>query len=161
MSLVSSIRETGCFSKNAELSLLDTSGTKVLDWYVCYFPREPYYWFAKYLEPGFAHVELARPIQYGPALTDVVWLHLIPTFETLDAEVSLDPTPPWVRCPSATIQRVSVAKRLGVMRSWWDMGPPTCVEFVKAALGISAFFVRTPYQLYTHIAKRGGVIKPR
>lgn len=147
--------------KEIALSLLDVPRAKIREWYVCYFPREPYYWFAKYMKPGFAHVELARPIQYGPQLSDTIWLHLIPTFETLDAEVSLDPTPPWVRCPTATIQRVSVAKRLGTMRSWWDMGPPTCVEFAKAALGVSAFFVRTPYQLYKHIQRRGGVIVSR
>ncbi len=158
MSPVSSIHETGSFSKSAELSLLDTSNAKIRDWYVCYFPRVPHYWFAKYLKQGFRHVELARPIQYGPELSDTIWLHVIPTFETLDAEVSLDPTPPWVRCPSATIQHVRVAKRLNKLRSWWDMGPPTCVEYVKAALGINAFFVRTPFQLYKYIAKRGGVI---
>lgn len=144
--------------KETGLSLLDVPGVKIREWWVCYLPREPFYWFAKYMKPGFAHVELARPIQYGPGLSDTIWLHLIPTFETLDAEVSLDPMPPWVRCPQATIQRVCIAKRLRAMRSWWDMGPPTCVEYAKAALGINAFFIRTPYQLYKYIAERGNVI---
>lgn len=153
------IRETGSSSKNAELSLLDTAGAKIRDWYVCYFPRTPYFKFAHALKQGFRHVELARPVRYGPELSDTVWLHVIPTFETLDAEVSLDPTPPWVRCPEATIQRVRATRRTGAVRSWWDMGPPTCVETVKAALGINAFFVRTPWQLYKYIDQRGGVIR--
>lgn len=146
-----------CF-ETTELSLLDTAGAKVLDWYVVYFPRTPHFWFAKHLKQGFRHVELARSVQYGPNPEDVIWLHVLPTFETLDVEVALDSTPPWIRCPDATCQRVRVVHRLGAVRSWFDIGPPTCVEIVKTALGIRAFWVRTPYQLYKYINRRCGAI---
>jgi hypothetical protein len=144
--------------KSAELSLLDTAGCKVREWYVAYFHREAYYWFTKYLKPGFRHVELVRPWQYGPKPTDVLWLQLFPTFETLDVDLCTDPRPPWVRFPSVMVQKVTTVRPLNSVRSWFDIGPPSCVEVAKAALGINAFWVRTPWQLFKYIQKRNGVI---
>ena len=140
------------------VSLLDTAGLKVRDWYVVYHPRQPYFRFTKYLKQGFRHVELARPIYYGPRIEDVAWQHVLPTFEMLDVELSTDPRPPWTRCPQSTVQKVTATRPLYSVRSWLDIGPPTCVEFVKAALGVRAFWVRTPWQLYKYIRKRGGVL---
>lgn len=140
------------------VSLLDLSEKLVSEWYVVYFHRVPYYNFSKYLKPGFRHLELAKPIYFGPGLQDVAWQHLIPSFERLNMELSVDPRPPWVRCPGSTIQKVTVVKPDCKIRSWFDIGPPTCVEVAKMALGINAFFVRTPWQLYKHIRKCEGVI---
>lgn len=139
-------------------SLLDLSDLKVREWFVVYHHRTPYFSFTKWLKPGFRHVELARPYRFGPGVNDVVWHHLLPKFELLDVELSLDPTPPWVRCPDSTVQKVTVARPLGSVRSWFDIGPLSCVEVVKMALGIRAFWVRTPWQLYQYIRKRDGVL---
>lgn len=141
-----------------QLSLLDTAGYKVRDWYVVYFNREPYRRIFRWLKPGFRHVELARPIYYGPGLHDVAWLHLLPMFEMLDMELAPDSRAPWERCPEATVQKVTAMRPLGQVRSWWDMGPSTCVETAKMALGIRSFWVRTPYQLFKYIQKRNGVL---
>jgi hypothetical protein len=140
------------------LSLLDTPDCKIREWYCCYFPRTPYYWFAHLWKQGYRHVELTRPLQYGPKPADVMWLNLIPTFETLDVEVSHDPRPPWVKVPGAVVQKVTVIRATPSVRSWFDIGPPSCVEIAKTALGINAFWVRTPWQLWKFIAKRNGVI---
>lgn len=142
----------------AKTSLLDTAGGKVRDWYVVYFHRESYYSFTKFLKPGFRHVELTRPIYFGPGVEDVVWLNVLPMFEMLDAEVSTDPRPPWVKCPSATVQKVTAIAPLMSVRSWFDIGPPTCVEVAKMALGIRAFWLRTPWQLFKYIRERNGII---
>lgn len=142
----------------AQLSLLDTPDYKIREWYVVYHKRDACAWWGKYLKPEFRHVELARSVQYGPGVNDVMWQHMLPTYEMLDVELSLDPTAPWARCPDSTVQKVTAARRLGTMRSWFDFGPPTCVEVVKMALGIRAFWVRTPYQLYRYIAKHNGVL---
>lgn len=146
-------------TKSPELSLLDTEGLKIRDWYVVYHHRIPHFRWAGWLKPGFRHVELARPIYYGPGLNDVVWHHVLPTFEMLDVELSTDPRPPWVKCPGSTVQKVTASRPYWKVRSWFDIGPITCVEIVKFALGIQAFWVRTPWQLYQYIAKRQGVIK--
>ena len=145
-------------TKSVELSLLDTSSAKTRTWYVAYFPRTPHYWFAHTWKQGFRHVELTRPLQYGPNPADVMWLNLLPTFENLDVEVSYDPRPPWVKVPEARIQKVTTTIRTPSVRSWFDIGPPSCVELAKYALGINAFTVRTPYQLWKYIQKRNGVL---
>lgn len=142
-------------------SLLDTVGCKVREWYIVYHHREPFYSFTKLLKPGFRHVELTRPMYYGPGVNDVAWLNVLPMFEMLDVDMNSDPTPPWVRCPSSTVQKVTAIAPLMSVRSWFDIGPPTCVEVVKMALGIRAFWVRTPWQLYQYIQKRQGVISGR
>lgn len=139
-------------------SLLDTAGCKVREWYLVYHHREPYYSFTKLLKPGFRHVELTRPLQYGPSIDDVAWLNVLPMFEMLDVDINYESTPPWVRCPNSTVQKVTAIAPLMSVRSWFDMGPPTCVEVVKMALGIRAFWVRSPWQLFQYIQKRNGVI---
>jgi hypothetical protein len=145
-------------TKSPSLLSPDARGTKIRDWYVCYFPRTPHFWFAHLWKQGYRHVELTRPLYYGPGPQDVMWLNLLPTFETLDVEVSYDPRPPWVKAPDAIIQKVTATRPYWAVRSWFDIGPPSCVEIAKAALGINAFWVRTPWQLHKYIAKRNGVI---
>lgn len=140
------------------LSLLDAAGMKVTEWHVVYHDRIPYRWFFKYLKPGYRHVELARPIYYGPGVNDVAWLHVLPMMEMFDVELSTDPRPPWVRCPNSIVQKVTAMRPLASVRSWFDIGPMTCVEAAKWALGVRAFWVRTPWQLFKFIQKRNGVL---
>jgi hypothetical protein len=113
------------------------------------------------LKPGFRHLELTRPLQFGPRVEDVVWINLISTFEMLDADVSTDPRPPWIKCPQSTVQKVTTIQPFYKVRSWFDAGPPTCVEVAKMALGIRAFTVRTPWQLFKYIQRRSGIIDGR
>lgn len=142
-------------------SLLDLDGKMVREWWVVYHSRQWVRWWGKYLHPEFRHVELTRPVQYGPGISDVMWLQVIPTYEMLDAEISMDPRPPWTRCPNSTVQKVTAIRPFGTLRSWFDFGPPTCVEVVKMALGIRAFWVRTPLQLFKYIQRREGVVVTR
>ncbi len=142
----------------SELSLLDTADMRIAEWYLVYHHRTAYYRLAHLLKPGFRHVELCRPIQYGSALTDVMWLEVYPNFEMLTVDVNFDPRPPWVRCPQATIQKVTAARRMPSVRTWWQFAMPSCVEVAKNALGINSFWLRTPWQLYKYIRARGGVI---
>jgi hypothetical protein len=118
-------------------------------------------WWAKWLRPGFRHVELTRAVRYGPGMSDVLWLSLLPSVEMLDAEIGFDARPPWVRCPGSAFQRVTATRPVGSMRQWWHFGPLSCVEIAKMALGVNAFAVRTPWQLYQYIQRRDGVIQSR
>lgn len=145
-------------TKSPELSLLDTLGMRVNEFYLVYHDRQVRRWFFRPLKRGFRHVELARPIYYGPGINDVVWLHVLPMFEMFDVELSTDARPPWVRCPDSTVQRVTAMRPLGSVRSWFYLGPLTCVEAAKWALGIHSFWVRTPYQLFNYIRKRNGIV---
>lgn len=143
------------------LSLLDTADSRVREWYLVYHHRDPHYWFTNYLKPGFRHVELTRPVYFGPNVEDVVWLNVLPMFEMMDVDISTDPRPPWVKCPGSTVQKVTTIQPFYKVRSWLDAGPSTCVEVVKIALGIRAFLVRTPYQLYNYVHGRNGIIDGR
>lgn len=142
-----------------KVSLIDTVGMQMAEWYVVYHRRDAVRWWGKFMPENFRHVELTRPVQYGPRISDVMWLQMVPTYEMLNADICLDPRPPWVKCPGSVCQKVVAMRPLNSMRSWFDIGPNTCVEVVKMALGIRAFFVRTPYQLFNYIQRRDGVLK--
>lgn len=143
----------------SKVSLFDLGSEKrVVEWFVVYYPREPYFFWAKWLKQGFRHVDLWRRYSYGPLPTDAMWLRLRPTFEALESEIEFDPTPPWVKYPDATVQRVQVVLTNFKVREWFAIGPPSCVETVKNALAIRSFWTRTAYQLYKYINRRGGVI---
>jgi hypothetical protein len=143
----------------SKISLLDLGpGDRIIEWHVLFHPRNPHFWWAKLLKQGFRHVELMRPHYFGNTLTDVVWLVLRPDLELLESHIDFDPTPPWEKYPGVTIVPVQVLKRAWKVRQWFFAGPPSCVEIVKAALGINSFWVRTPFQLYQYIKKRNGVL---
>jgi hypothetical protein len=131
----------------------------LIEWYVVYHWREPYFFWGKWLKQGFRHVELWRRQPFGTSHDQVLWLVLKPTFEVLECYIDCDSRAPWVRFPQATTQKVSVLSREYKVRQWFMCRPPTCTETVKNALGIKAFLVWTPHQLYRYIKKRGGVIK--
>lgn len=89
----------------------------------------------------------------------MLWTVVRPTLGMVEVETTLDPMPPWVKHPWVTTSQHVTATRLeGSVRDYFFMGPQTCVEVVKAALGIRNFWIRTPFQLYNFIASRDCVI---
>lgn len=141
------------------LSLLDTANRHVNHWYVVFSGRENDYWWNRWLKPGFEHVSAWRDYRFGPLPTDVMWLK-VDAFAALTlAEIVFDPTPPWVKDQSMTVVRVRVARFAYKVRETFTIGPFTCVEHVKALLGIRKFWLRTPWQLYNYIRKHGKVLK--
>lgn len=134
---------------------------KSREWYVVYHnrdPGDPAYKWTRWLKPGFRHVELTYPVRFGTEPDQQVWINVLPTMETLDVEISTDPRSPRMKCPQSTVQKVISVLPEGKLRSRFDIGPPNCVEVAKMVLGINAFFVRTPWQLYQYIAKRDGIL---
>lgn len=143
-----------------DISLLDlTADKRFAEWYVLYYARRPYFFWQRWVKQGFRHCELWRSYRFGKTLSDVVWLRLTPTFEILESGIDFDPTPPWLRWPGATVQKVTALTPCYKVRQWFHIGPVTCTETVKNALAINSFWVRTPYQLYRYIKRRNGVIK--
>jgi hypothetical protein len=87
-----------------------------------------------------------------------MWLVFRPNFEVLENHIEFDPTPPHIKYPGVTIVPVKVLVKSWKVRSWFQIGPPTCVEAVKYALGINSFCMRTPHQLYKYLKRRNGVL---
>ena len=132
---------------------------RLVEWRVVYHRRTPYFFWTEWLKQGFRHCELWREQRYGEAPNEVIWLVLKPTFEILENFLDFDPTPPQERFPGATVQKVQVLSKQYKVREWFAIGPHTCVEACKFALGINSFFTRTPWQLFKYIKRRDGVIK--
>lgn len=142
-----------------KVSLLDMQGRSATRWYAVYMNRENPRWWNFFLKKGFQHIELWRPVQYGPESRDLFWMVIDPGLEYLEAEIHFDPTPPWRRSNEYTVQHVMGLCRVKKVRDWFHLGPVTCVEMAKMCIGVRSFWVRTPWQLYKYIDRRGGKLK--
>lgn len=141
------------------LSLIDLANCKTAEWWVVYFDRDPPEIFPqRWLKRGFRHIELCQRVSLGTRPDEAVWLLLMPTSEMLQVALQVDPRPPWHRYPGLAVQKVTTVRPYYWLRSRFELGPQSCVEVAKAALGIRSFWVRTPYQLYKYIRKRNGIV---
>jgi hypothetical protein len=137
------------------LSLLDLAGRDTVSWFVVFMNRENDCWWNRWLRPGYQHVQLWRPVQFGPQNNEKFWLVVDPGLEHVDTKNDWDPMPPWQRDPSATVMCIEVAVRAKQVRDWFFFGPITCVEIAKAHLGICSAFIRTPWQLAQYLRSHG------
>jgi hypothetical protein len=136
------------------LSLLDFAGRDPSWWYVIFMDRENPRWWNTLLKPGYQHVQLWRPVQYGPALDEKFWLVVDPGLEHVDTKIDWSPQPPWEREAGITAMRIDVAVRAKKVRDYFFFGPVTCVELAKAHLGIRSAWIRTPWQLAKYLRAR-------
>lgn len=136
-----------------KLSLLDTAGRQHVQWYVLYQDEENEEWWNRFLKRGFRHVQIWKPVQFGPTLADRFWLVVDPGMEHVEAYIDHDPMAPWDRITGLTVQAVETMVPMKRVREYFFIGPITCVEIAKAHLGIRSPFIRTPWQLYKHIRK--------
>lgn len=98
------------------------------------------------LKPGFRHVECWREDRG-------VWVQIDPGMELIETTVQEAPPDelewlPWAR---PTFLSVMLPVPKGRMRAPFFFGPLTCVEYVKAAIGVPGLAVRTPYQLFKKV----------
>jgi hypothetical protein len=131
------------------LGLFDLEDRTALDVYVvfCNRPAARSRWW-RLLKDGFQHVEVWKT-------NGLFWMRYDPCMEHGDMTAHYDP--PWVTIradmkPLAV--RVRRALPRGKMHTVFTAGPVTCVELTKAFIGMRAFFVRTPYQLYRKLTRR-------
>lgn len=129
------------FLRLHEPTLLDTAHRWPTEWWLVYTDTQRPHWWNRFLDPQFRHVQALRR-------DGRVWVAFRPHTEFLDVEILRTDETPWQLFPDAVIQRVVALRKDGKMRSVFHMGPITCVEHVKALLGISSPWIRTPKQLH-------------
>ncbi len=119
--------------------------------FVVFKPGAPHWW-DWFLKPGFTHVYVLI-WDYG------LWLYVDPALHHTRVVIleQLDDRPPgfWLVDEEATVLEVQPeVGRPGDLRAPWVLGPLTCVESVKAVLGIRRFWLFTPWQLFKHLRRR-------
>ena len=105
---------------------------------------EAKHWSQRYLKSGYGHVYTITPV-CG------LWIVLNPAISHTSVEVYPQSVPldDIVAKGSKRVYYEADMQRRSVRR-WF--GPHNCVEGVKAALGLSKWWVLTPWQLYKEIS---------
>ena len=139
-------------------SLVDTWDKSYIEWFIVFEHGDMPYWWAKYLHSGFRHCWALRWdgfnwIAFDPKLghTDI---EILPYGNFEDIEII------------SKAMNLSVKIRAKVWRDSIRIRTPyptavTCVEQIKALLGIRKWFLFTPYQLFNHLlgGKHGRIIQ--
>ena len=126
-----------------------------MNWYLIFTEVKRQRWWDRLLKPGFNHVYAMRWDGFN-------WLIVNPRSDFLSVEVSTicDHNLRDLAIGEATAT-VGVLCEIpkGRLRSRFFAGPVTCVEVVKSLLGIRAWFLFTPWQLYNYARACRGTIR--
>lgn len=111
------------------------------------------HWWDRFLAPGFRHC-------YVLVWDEVVWLYVDPAIGRTRVLIldQYEPRHPreWIHDPDATLIEARADLDDLRLRCPWIFGPITCVEGVKAVLGIRKFWLFTPLQLFRYLRRRHG-----
>jgi hypothetical protein len=99
------------------------------------------HWLARILKRGYQHVFALRR-------DGAVWVVVQPTFSFIDVDLIRNDLTPWQLFPGFAIQHVTVMRRAQWDIGEFTLGPLTCVTLMKALLGIRAWHIVTPHQLF-------------
>jgi len=138
------------------ISTLDT----VQNWIVVFKDDKatgPWRWLTR---RGFRHVLL---IGYSPEWR--VWVVYDPlfngTFLQIADDTTIDAVIDGFERQGAVMLQVTTRRPAKVI---WTLPPLYCVDLVKMVLGVSAWWVKTPFQLYRHLLRAHeavGLLKPK
>ncbi len=120
-------------------------------WYVVFCSAKEYHWWDYIFRTraGFSHVYALRWDGFN-------WIAFNPSVEFTDIVIlpGTSERALYDHIPKgATIVEVEAFRRCNRIRGRWWVGPMTCVEQIKALLGLSVGYVWTPWQLYQHLIR--------
>lgn len=125
-------------------TLLDTIDRHPVDWFLVYSDMDDRTsWMAKVFRSGFQHVLALRR-------DGRLWIAIHPHFSFTDVQAIRSDLTPWEMYPAATIQHVTAMRANASSSGAFHIGPLTCVDLVKALLGIRCWWIYTPWQLYRY-----------
>jgi hypothetical protein len=118
--------------------------------YVVFTDGRPHWW-NRFLKPGFSHT-------YVLIWDGACWLLVDPSLSHCRVTIldQFEPIPPteWLRVPGATVLEARPEVVEGRLRHPWILGLLTCVEGVKAVLGIRRPCILTPWQLAKYLRRQ-------
>ncbi len=138
--------------KVPDATLFDTVDRDVTEWWLLYRDVSSSFAWRHLLKNGFQHVQAIR--REGP-----YWLRVNPHLEFMDVELIRSDCAPHALLENTHCQRVVALRRLHRWRTPHIFAPATCVEVVKELLGIRAWWMITPRQLFDYVRVREGVLR--
>jgi hypothetical protein len=131
---------------SAPAAWLDSDPTR---WYLVFCDTPGVWWWDLFTRRNFRHVFALRWDGWN-------WLLFDPSAQFTDVAIisaaSEDALGRLVP-PGATVLEVEAFRRRDRIRGRWWIGPMTCVEQVKALLGLPVGWVFTPWQLYRYLSE--------
>lgn len=113
------------------------------EWHVIFTEAKIWHPLFKYLDQEFTHVYAVR------SLNDYHWLIVQPTCGNTDISIKYKSEYPRIRLIAGPDAKIITVKAKIKNRFRGGLNWFTCVEQVKALIGIKDFWVFTPKQLYT------------
>ena len=120
-----------------------------VEWFVIFTRSKKKTWFLKWLKKDFSHV-YAMTLSPGKQF----WIVVNPISAFLDYELLMVDKYPHPRLYAEQGAVILPVKAIIPEQERWTLCIFNCVEVVKALLGIRAFWIFTPWQLYKHLTKR-------
>ena len=129
---------------------MDDSPATVEDWHIVFTKSRLKHWFIKRLPRSFQHCYAVRESAGGQ-----FWIVLDSRSSHLQAELYAKSEYPYIRqlCNerSGDCVILPIRARIDIKQNRWTFCIFNCVEVCKSVIGVRAFWVWTPYQLYKHL----------
>lgn len=122
------------------------------DYYIVFTESKSQYWFVKMLNPRFQHVLAIKKSAGGR-----FWIVINPLFPytLVDIMTVIDYPDIIMLLKEHKYKTVMRVKTNIINKPRHTLCIINCVEIIKSLLGIRAFWIWTPYQLYKYLKKQG------
>lgn len=118
----------------------------VIDWHVFFVKSKLRHWLINKLDPHFQHCYAVRESEGGQ-----FWIKVDFRYAFTDVQILPKIDYPHIRSIDKDAVILSIRAKINPKKGVSTLNIFNCVEQVKALLGIKAFWVITPYQLYRRL----------
>ena len=127
---------------------MDLKPTLTVDWFIIFTRSRYKFWALKWIEKDFSHVYAMKKSPGGQ-----FWIVVNPLLACLDCELLCVEQYPHPRLFAGDGVIILPVRAITKDVPRWTFCVFNCVEVIKAILGIRAFWVWTPWQLYKYLTR--------
>lgn len=121
-------------------------------WFVIFEHANKNRWHHRYLKPGFHHCYAMKKTEAGK-----FWIVVNPQWSHVQLDYRMVDTFPEPRDYAGDYCKIiEFQAKIDPMKTTCQLGILTCVDILKKFMGIKAFKVQTPYQLFKHLEDHNG-----